>query len=193
MMKHAFAACAISLAFVTVAQAQTASPVRFVVGAGINAGGDRLATTRHTDADSSKIKAGSGLQLLAGVDYRVSQQVSLQANIGVHANYTSEASVGNPNFKRIPVELLAYYHLNAAWRVGGGARLISSPKLNGAGSGSLMDRDFKNTVGLVLEAEYFVTSNFGVKVRAVSEKYEPKNGTGDVSGNHVGLFGSYYF
>jgi outer membrane protein W len=193
MIKHTLAACAISLASVTLAQAQTASPVRFLVGAGINAGGDRLAATRYSDANSSKIKAGGGLQLLAGVDYRVNQQVSLQANIGVHANYTSEASVGNPNFKRIPLELLAYYHFNADWRVGGGARLISSPKLNGAGKGSFMDRDFKNTVGLVLEAEYFVSSNFGVKVRAVSEKYEFKAGGGDVSGNHVGLFGSYYF
>jgi outer membrane protein W len=193
MMKHTFAACAISLAFVTVAQAQTAAPVRFLVGAGINAGGDKLATTRHSNADSSKISAGGGVQLLAGVDYRVNQQVSLQANIGVHAHYTSEASPGNANFKRIPVELLAYYHLDAAWRVGGGARLLSSPKLTGSGAAAYMDREFKNTVGLVLEAEYFVSSNFGVKVRAVSEKYESKIGNGDVSGNHVGLFGSYYF
>jgi outer membrane protein W len=193
MMKKSFVACAVSLAFFNAAQAQTANPVRYVVGAGITGGGDKLATANYTNGESSNVKAGSGLQLLAGVDYRVNQQVSLQANVGVHVHFTPEASNGDANFTRIPVELLAYYHPNAQWRVGGGARLVASPKLNGSGAASYMDRDFKNTTGLVLEAEYFVSPNVGIKVRAVNEKYEPKSSTGDFSGNHVGLFGNYYF
>jgi outer membrane protein W len=191
MMKRTISACAVSLAFLSCAQAQTAGTVRYVVGAGINVGGDKLATARYTDADSSKISAGGGLQLLAGVDYRVNQQVSLQANVGVHAHYPSGMFSGDANFTRIPVELLAYYHPAGQWRIGGGARLISNPKLNGGSSS--MDRDFKSTAGLVLEAEYFVSPSVGIKLRAVNEKYEPKVGKGDFSGNHVGLFGNLYF
>lgn len=193
MINKTFAACAVSLTFFSAAQAQTANPVRFVVGAGITSGGDKMATARYTNGDSSKIKAGSGLQLLAGVDYRVNPQVSLQANVGVHTHFTPEASNGDANFTRIPVELLAYFHPSAQWRIGGGARLVASPKLNGSGAGSYMDRDFKNATGAVLEAEYFLSPRVGLKVRVVNEQYKAKVGKDDFSGNHVGFFGNFYF
>ncbi|WP_256078507.1 outer membrane beta-barrel protein [Massilia sp. YIM B04103] len=177
------------------AAADNAGTLRYVVGAGLTIGGDKLATATYTNGDSVNIKAGSGLQVLGGVDYRVTEQVSLQATLGYHVHFTPSASNGDASFTRIPVELLAYYHLNNQWRVGGGVRYVASPELNGKGAASNIDMDFKNTTGAVLEAEYFVNNNFGVKLRAVSEKYEPKSGkyTGKASGNHVGIFGNYYF
>jgi hypothetical protein len=46
--------------------------------------------------------------------------------------------------------------------------------------------EFKTITGVVLEAEYFVSPNFGLKARVVQEKYEPKVGRGEANGKHAG-------
>jgi outer membrane protein W len=190
--------CASVLALATIAaHAQSTAPapgsLRYVVGVGLTNGGDKLATTYYTDGSHSNIRAGSGGHLLFGVDYRVNQQVSLQANIGGHVHFTQQADNGDADFRRFPVELLAYYHPDAQWRIGGGARLISAPKLHGSGAANDLDLEYKDTVGAVLEAEYFFSPNVGVKLRGVSEKYQPKAGGPKASGDHVGLYGNFYF
>lgn len=193
-MKKTFLACALLAASIGAqAQAPGIPPLRYIVGAGITAGGDKLATTSYTNGESSNIKAGSGLQVLAGAEYRMSNEFSLQATLGYHIYFTPEASNGDADFSRIPVELIAYFHANEQWRVGGGLRRASKPELSGSGFAAGLNEGFKDSTGAVVEVEYFVNPSLGVKLRAVNEKFESRTYGGSVKGNHVGIFTNYYF
>lgn len=191
-MKHTLLALTVSIASLGAAQAQT-KPLNFVAGIGLTAGGDKLATASYTNGDSVNIKAGSGAQFLLGLDYRLNQQFSVQGTVGYHIHLTPDADNGDASFSRVPVELIGYFHANPQWRVGGGVRFVNSVKLNGSGAASHLDRDFQNATGAVVEVEYFVNPAFGVKARVVNEKFKPEGSNREVSGNHFGLFGNFYF
>ncbi|UOD30433.1 outer membrane beta-barrel protein [Massilia violaceinigra] len=201
MKKIAFVIAA-AIASLSSAQAQTqasaANPLRFVVGAGLTAGGDKLATAEYSNGGSIDVRAGGMLAFLAGVDYRVNQQFSFQGTVGFHVDQAS-AKNGDVTFKRFPIEVLAYFHPSDKMRVGGGVRYASSPKLNGDGFGAGVYQEFDNTVGAVIEGEYFFSPNVGLKLRYVKEEYESsyvyrrQTFTEKTKGDHVGIFGNFYF
>lgn len=196
MKKFAFAVAALALVSLNV-QAQTYTPVqaknhRFIAGMGFTSGGDTLATASYTDGASQNIKTGGMLAFYGGVEYDVAQDLAIQATIGYHVDQ-AHADNGEIRFGRYPLEVLAAYKLSPQWRFGGGVRFVNSPRLSSSGAGDIGDFNFKNTVGAVLEGEYLFSPAFGVKLRYVSEKYEPKNGAGKLDANHVGIMGNFYF
>lgn len=178
------------------AQAQTApvpssAPLSFVAGMGLSVGGDDLATARYTNGSSVDIKAGSGVYFTGGANYRFNPEFSVQGTVNFHVDDTN-ASNGNIKFQRFPVELLGYYHLNNAWRVGGGVRYVSGAKLSSSGVASGLNIEFDNTTSGVLEAEYFFNPKLGMKLRYVNETFKAR-GYRDVKANHVGISANYYF
>lgn len=192
MKKIVFAVTAL-LASMGAAHAQTAapSPVRFLAGLGFSAGGDDLATAKYTNGSSQTIKAGGGFYFTAGADYRLSEEFSVQGTLNFHVDDT-RATNGSITFKRFPVEVLGYYHVNDAWRVGGGLRYVSGAKLSSSGAADGIDAKFDNTVSAVAEVEYFWMPKFGMKMRYVKETFKAP-GIPDVKGNHFGISGNYYF
>lgn len=188
-------AIALAVASLGSAQAQQAAPeqLSYVVGAGLTFGGDKLVTAKFSDGSSVNIRAGKFLQLLGGIDYRVNEQFSFQGTVGFHVDDTPQASNGSVKFQRFPMEVLAYFHPNAQWRIGGGARYAASPKLSGSGFGAGANYSFKSTAGGIVEAEYFYGDRAGLKLRYVSEKYTVDQSGEKVSGNHFGILANYYF
>jgi hypothetical protein len=200
-MKKILMAGAISMALSGSAFAQSVpNPLHFMVGVGLTAGGQNVATAQYTDGSSNNISAGTGLQLMTGADYRLNQSVSFEATAGYRMR-VALASNGDASFNRFPIDLLAYYNIDPKWRVGAGVEYINHPNLSASGAASYLNEDFKNTTGFILEAEYFPMPNWGVKVRAVKETYKPINPYNDytgapqnnVDGSHVGIFSDYYF
>ena len=175
-----------------VAQAPETKQMRFLVGMGLTGGGDTLVTATYNNGDDVDIRAGQMIAFNTGIDYRVTPEFSFQATIGYHTDRAS-AKNGDLSFTRIPMELLAYYNVNQQWRIGGGARYVSSTKLSSSGAASIGNFEFKNTLSAVAEAEYLSGPNWGFKVRLVNEKFEYKVGGGKVDANHIGFFGTYYF
>ncbi|NHZ94029.1 hypothetical protein F2P45_34360, partial [Massilia sp. CCM 8733] len=120
MKKLAFV-IAVAIASLGSAQAQTqapaANPLRFVVGAGLTAGGDKLATAEYANGGSIDVRAGGMIAFLAGVDYRVNQQFSFQGTVGFHVDQAS-AKNGDVTFKRFPIEVLGYFHPSDKMRIG---------------------------------------------------------------------------
>lgn len=195
-MKRIVLAAAIAAVSMGAAQAQVGAPVkplRWVAGIGITAGGDKLATAEYTNGSSVNIKAGSGLALLAGAEYRVNNEFSVQGTLGYHVHFTPQASNGNASFSRTPAELLAYFHPNQRWRVGGGLRRTTAVQLNGKGAAGYLDRDYEGATGAVVEVEYFTSPNLGIKARVVNEKFKQQYSSREVSGNHFGLLMNAYF
>jgi outer membrane protein W len=192
MNKTAFALAAM-IATMGLAQAQTATPAptHFLAGLGVSAGGDDLATASFTNGSSQDIKAGGGVYFTAGVDYRLSSDFAIQATVNFHVDDTN-AKNGSIKFQRFPLELLGYYNLNSQWRIGGGVRYTTSPKLSSSGAASGLNVQFDDTTSGVLEAEYFWTPNFGMKMRYVNETFKAR-GYRDVKANHAGISANYYF
>jgi hypothetical protein len=155
-------------------------------------GGDDLAHTEFTDGSTETVRAGGLVAFVAGVDYRISRDFSVQGNVGFHVD-NSTAKNGDVHFRRYPVELLAYYHISPQWRVGGGARFVNGVRGKSSGAFGNLDVEFDNTTGGVIEAEYMMGYKASVKVRYVSEKYTVSDTSIKFKGNHVGVFGNYYF
>jgi hypothetical protein len=168
------------------------SSARGVFGIGLTTGGDTLASVVFTDGSTQDIKAGGLVHVFGGVEFRASQTVTMQLNVGYQIDDTGGASNGSLRFSRYPIEALAHVQLNPNFRLGGGARFVNNPKVAGSGVLSGINLEFDNTVGAVFEGEYLVTPNIGLKLRAVSEKYKPVGGGPSADGNHVGFYFSWY-
>ena len=193
-MKKVLFGAALTLAAAFNAQAaDAASPVRFLLGAGLTFGGDKLATVQFSDGSTEDIKGGGLVQLYGGVEFRLGDQVSAQATVGYHVDDTSGASNGSVRFSRIPVDLLLLYRVNDKVRLGGGVQLANSPEVKGSGVASNIHLEFENATGAIIEGEYLFTPQVGMKVRYVSEKFKVKNSNVEADGNHLGLLFSYYF
>jgi hypothetical protein len=163
-----------------------------VFGAGLTTGGDTLATVVFSDGSSEDIKAGGLVHLFGGVEFRATQSVTMQVNVGYQIDDTSGGSNGSLRFSRYPIEALAHVQINPAFRVGGGVRFVNSPKVAGSGVLNYVNIPYDSTTGAVIEGEVLVTPNIGLKLRAVTEKYKPKAGGESADGNHIGFYFSWY-
>lgn len=196
--RHAALCLALALGAAGAAQAQSAygnspgsSGVRGVLGLGFTFGGDDLAKVAFVNGGSQTISAGQLVDLKIGAEFPLMQGWSAQTTIGYHFDRVS-ANNGTVTFQRFPIEGLAFYRLAPQFKLGAGVRLATSPQLSGSGAaGAVGSTNFSSKVGVVVEGEYAFSSQLGLNVRAVSEKYGVGNTT--VDGSHVGIGLNYYF
>ena len=192
MKKTVFALAAL-FAVMGAAQAQNAKPLQYLAGFGFSNGGDNLAEVNYTNGHSQNIRAGGLLYLTAGVDYRISPEFSVQGTVNYHINDTN-ADNGKVKFQRFPIELIGYYHINPQWRIGGGVRYTSSPKLSGSGVADGLEVKFDDATSGVVEAEYFWRPNVGFKMRYVNETFKVRGYHDlEVKANHFGVSANFYF
>ncbi len=173
-------------------QPVAAKPLRFILGAGLTAGGDKIATAYYDDGDEIDLRAGEMFALQAGIDYRLGPEFSMKATVGYHVDDAS-ARNGEMRFQRVPFELLGYYHVNDKVRVGGGLRYVTGTEFRSSGAGDIGDYEFKDSTGAVVELEYMATPSIGVSLRYVNDKFEEKRYGDKIKGDHVGAFANFYF
>jgi hypothetical protein len=180
----------------TAAASHAADGLTPLLGAGLTFGGDEVGdTVRYNNGDTNTLHAGGLVDFRAGVEYQtIGSPLSFQLNVAYHLDRSS-AKNGDISFSRVPVEALAHWRMGQAWRLGGGLRKALSVQAKGDGVGAqyVQDQKYTSSVGLVAEGEYFFTPAFGLKVRAVSEKFKPDNGGKELSGDHIGVIAAYYF
>lgn len=169
-----------------------AKPLRFVIGAGLTHGGDKLATQYYEDDFSIDLNGGDSIALLAGLDYRINQQFSVQGTIGYHFDDAS-ARNGSMRFERIPLELLGYYHVNDQVRVGGGIRHVTNAEFRSGGASDIGDYRFDDSTGAVAELEYMYSHRIGFKLRWANDEFKEKRSRIPVKGDHLGLLVNFYF
>ncbi len=170
------------------------NPLRFLVGGGITFSGDTIVTAYYIDGTTDKITAGGTILFYAGAEYRLNENASIQGSIGYHFDSVKPAKNIDGSFSRIPIEVMAYYHLNDKFRMGGGLRFVNSAKLRLSGPGSFNDT-FASTTGLVIEGEWLPDPTIGIKLRSVSgEKYQSNNFSGALfKGDHIGILANFYW
>lgn len=191
-IKH-LAVLILSLA-ATLAHAQVPL-VRLYTNLGFSFGGDTLASGAYTDGERWTIKAGEGLLLAVGADFRVAERLSVRTSIGYHRDSTN-ASNGEVSFNRTPVEVLALYEVHPQVVLGGGLRKATNARIHtsGVAGSNTSGGSYDSSVGLVLEGIYFFnaapsrTPQYGINLRVVNETFEQNIGsTGKKDGTHVAL------
>ncbi len=195
-MKKILLASIISLAFTASVAAQTpveSKPFRLVASIGLAVGGDTLATTHYTDGSSVNIPAGTGLVASGGLEYNLTDEFAIQGTLGYHGRFTPEASNGSASFSRYPIELLAYYKSSDQWRFGAGMRFINNPKVEASGAARGLSKEFENSAAAVIEAEYVLSKNSGIKMRIANDSYKEKYSKTTYSGTHFAVAYNHYF
>jgi hypothetical protein len=190
--------CAANLA---VAQS---SPWGFFIKAGQNFGDNssEVAGGNYVGGSRFSIKAGNGNAISGGVSYSITQDYDVSLGLG-YEKTTTAASNGELAFVRMPVELMVFRNVGANWRFGGGARILSSTKLETSGVGAGYDQTYDASTGIVAEVQYLTQrggnpyGRFGVSVRYVVDRFDGKAIPSQPSnysitnppfnGNHIGL------
>ena len=139
------------------ANAQTTSPdptpIRFLLGAAFEFGGDNLAEVYFTDGSIQKMNAGQGGTLFAGAQVRLhkSENLFLRGSVGIKY-LTTKADNAHIRLTRIPLQLSLNYMPVKKWRFATGIVSHQGIKVNFDGLGE--NASFKASPGLQLEAGY---------------------------------------
>lgn len=173
---------------------------RLFAGAGIANGAETIFSGTITTDGSGQIvpfqvTAGGGTQYRFGADYRVAERITLQGSVGFHTDDPMGYN-GSVTFSNTPVELLAFFNVSDALRIGGGARQSFAKmaatgkveKWSGVGT-------YDSTVGSVAELQYLFAQDegksahnrpqFGISARWVNETFTHSAST--FSGDHYEL------
>jgi hypothetical protein len=170
-----------------------AADFRALVKAGIDVGGDTLVTAIFTDGETEKIRANEGFYIGGGAAIvnaagSMEYHVSLAYKVAV-----VNASNGDIEWTRFPLEALAFYRFPRV-RVGGGLAYHISPRLEVSGVPGGQDVKFKNAVGAVLQADWRITEKIAAGLRYTILEYDAKGAfTGSAKSNGFGLTFSMNF
>jgi hypothetical protein len=184
---------AIALLAASSAFAQTASygrPFKGVFGAGLAMGGQEYTSGTSSDGTVTKSRAGDGIVLFAGAEYRVNQDIALQLTYGYSTDRTNTDSLSTKIIRR-PVELLVYGYKSEKFRFGAGPRVVKNPTLTTRQPSGTSVVNYDNSIGGVIEVEYFLNKRLGLKGRLINDTYKAK-GQGDRNGSHIEILGSIY-
>lgn len=192
--------------------------LRPILGIGYTWGGDTIADVVVTESGSSQkvydsdIDAGAGLDLRAGVDISwAGSPLSLQLAAAYHVDGFGGTGNTGGEFRRIPVEAVLRWRAADRIQVGFGVRKaayaslrVTDASCSGPCGGGRRVR-YSGSPGIVLEAEYAISPDWGLRARYVWEDYEitkqqaplptPPWATKGfkVNADHFGLMSVWYF
>lgn len=186
------------LSFSATANAAKFSPV---FTSALEFGGDKLVDVTYTDGSKSNIEAGRGIIIGGGVDIDLTETkphtFEAQATLAVKWTSTKQATNGEVDWYRFPIELMSFYrNTEKDFRVGAGITYQFANELKGSKDASNASMKFDNATGFVLEGDYFVGTekNLVVGLRYTSISYKPQvSGSSSVSGNSFGINLNYFW
>lgn len=176
----------------TVNTASAASPSLILRGSA-EFGGEELVTVYYRNGDDDKTRAGDGLQFAIGALLKHSPTWESQMTVGYKIG-GSTGDNGELDLTSVPFEIMTF-HRAPLWRVGAGVNYVTNLELESSGVLDGIDVDFKDAMGFVVEADWFLRNNddiyFGVRGTVID--YETENTGATVNGNSFGLvFGINY-
>jgi hypothetical protein len=170
-----------------------AADIKLLLKAGFDIGGDTMANAVFTNGETETIRANEGFYIGAGaaiIDAARNMEYHLSLAYKVAA---VEASNGDIEWSRLPLEALAFYRFPRV-RVGGGLAYHMSPRLEGSGVVGGLDVKFKNALGAVLQADWRITEKIAAGLRYTILEYDAKGAfSGGAKSNGFGLTFSMNF
>jgi hypothetical protein len=153
-------------------------------------GGEEIIGLRFTDGDERSLHAGQGATLSAGLMYRSSFPLAIEATVGFKLALLAPSN-GNVDFTRIPLDVIVSAG-GVGHRVGIGATAHFRPKLScnvsGVCSGAVV---FDTAHGLILQYAYSTQRTnraFDLGARITLLSYAIDNET--IGANSIGVFAS---
>ncbi len=169
-------------------------PYTLIAGMGFDRGGEDLLTVGLSDGSTQTLRANEGFYFEAGVAFlklRL-EKVTLETatTIGVKG-WNVGADNGSMNYLAFPLELVERLAFEQV-RFGAGLSFLLAPKLSSSGVLAGNDVDLKNSLGLVLQAEWIGTRvpgrmGYFIGARFVWQKLEGEHGTAAVDANALGV------
>jgi hypothetical protein len=169
-----------------------------LLGLGAEFGGDRLLIVTYTDGSTSDVLAGQGVSFFGGA---VAQDlyslgpvaIDLQGTIGVKYSTILQASNGNINYYRFPLELLAFGRWKG-FRAGIGPVYHFANSISGSGILTSNTYSFDNALGVTAQVDYTFLGHWGIGARYTSISYQPQlTGVSQKSGSNFGAEITYFF
>lgn len=223
MSKLRLFACGVAMsalcsAPVSAQQVEDGLRLRPLLGIGFSWGGDTITPVTITPQGSTiqyeeKVKAGSGIDLRAGVELGFARSpYSVQLAVAFQSDGVTGVDNDSLEFRRIPVEAVLHWRATDRFRVGFGVRkaLYSTFRTNDATCSEIDEElrylcggrvKYKGSVGAIVEAEYMLTPQWGVRARYVAERYKVDKVDEDyvfvpskekIRGDHFGLMSVWY-
>ena len=174
-----------------------AENIKWVIGAGLDFGGDKLGTVFFTNGDTADVRANQGVVLYAGavIANGVDSPFETQLTIGYKFGGPS-AKNGDVTWSSFPLEAIQLYRMNN-FRMGLGLSYHMDPKLDVSMPNANFTDHFDDALGVVLQAGWMpAEAPYSVDLRytVIQYKYSlAPSGVPDVDGNSLGLYGSYRF
>jgi hypothetical protein len=170
-----------------------AAEIRPLIKAGFDVGGDTMVSVVFTNGDTEKVRANEGFYLGAGATI-LDEARNMEYHVTLAYKFALvDADNGDIEWSRIPLEALVFYRFPRA-RVGGGLTYHINPKLEGSGVVGGLDIEFKNALGLVLQADWLITRKIAVGGRFTFLEYDAEGAfTGSAKSNGVGVTFSINF
>lgn len=128
-------------------------PLRFLLGAALEFGGDDLATVLFADGSTQSVRAGQGGTLFAGGQLRLnkSEKLFLRGSLGIKY-VTTKADNAHIRLSRIPIQLTVNYVPVKKFRMAAGIVTHQAIRLNFDGIGE--NAKFKSVPGPIFEIGY---------------------------------------
>jgi len=169
--------------FTSVSSAQTKtseSPVRLLLKAALELGGDRVAQVYFTNGETQSVRAAQGLNIGAGIEVQITAEPRLLFHATLGFKYvTTQADNAHIRLTRIPIHVTANWMLANKFRIGGG--LASHQGIRFNADGIAQDVQFKGATGLIFELAYS-----GIGLSYTPMKYTDQHGK-EYAANAVGL------
>ena len=155
-------------------------PVRLLIEAALELGGDEVAEVYFTNGNTQSVKAGQGGSLAVGAQFQLPNldKFLLRSTLGIKY-VTTEADNVHIRLTRIPIHLTANWMLAKKLRIGAGVATHRSIRFKADGIGD--DLKFDGATGPMFEISYG-----GVGLRYTSMKYKD-DANHTYSANAIGL------
>lgn len=164
-----------------------AAEIRPLVKAGVDFGGDTMVTAAFSDGFTEEVRANDGFYIGGGAVI-IDNARNMEYHLTLAYKFASvDGTDGDIEWSRIPLEALAFYRFSRV-RLGGGLTYHINPRLEGDGSAGGLDVDFKNALGVVLQADWRVNQMIGVGARYTILEYDAEGAFfGSAKSNGVGV------
>jgi hypothetical protein len=128
-------------------------PVRFLIGAAMEFGGDEVAKVQFTNGDTQSVKAGQGVSLAVGGEFQLPklEKLLLRATVG-YKYVTTMADNAHIRLTRVPLHVTANWMLAKKLRISAGIVNHQGIKFNAGGIGD--NGKLKSSTGPIFEIAY---------------------------------------
>jgi outer membrane biosynthesis protein TonB len=170
--------------------------IEWIIGLGMDFGGEELGKLYYTDGSSASVKANNGIAINAGAIIANGKNSPFSTQITLGYKFGGpRGDGGDVTWSAIPLEVIEYYRTNNI-RTGLGISYQIRPQLSVNLPASSYTDTYNNAIGFIAQIGWApVREHYSVDLRYTSIKFQ-LSGVQDapmVDGSVAGLYASYRF